>query len=240
MLPGMSNSNAMAVGEHDVVSCGSIGKAAGVHSHMSFEANAQQVGSALQLQPKAVVGPAPLALYPRVLGAAWSSLDEPVRTFHEQPGGSVGNGLFDISRCERPAGRFLATLLRLPCAGRGVPVHLTVVRNHDSEIWQRSFGETRLTTRQWQEGQFVAETAGPFLLLFELRALNGMLELHQIGTRLRFGRLSIPLPDFLSLGAVARVTGARDNTMHVHVDITLPFLGNLLHYEGNLTIEQSR
>lgn len=186
------------------------------------------------------------ALYPGLLGAAWTGLDERVRRMHAL-GRAQGAGVFRIRRGHDVLARVVASLLRFPRAGEAVPTRLVVrsvpYRGASCEIWQRSFGEQKLVSRQYagRDG-LLAERFGCLELRLRLEAARGALRFLPAGSALAFGGLRIRLPGRMSPrveGRVSAAPGAGDR-LEVSVTVAAPLAGLLLAYEGYLDMEEAR
>src|SRR5262245_55543537 len=92
--------------------------------------------------------PASAALYPRLIGAAWSALAEPLQRLHLGLEAVRATGIFTVRHGTRPLVRLLAVSLRLPIAGEDVPVRLVVTPHLHGERWQRLFAARSLTSEQ--------------------------------------------------------------------------------------------
>jgi hypothetical protein len=178
-------------------------------------------------------------LYERLLGEAWGELDEPVRRLHGLVGGPCGEGLFAVRRGSFVA-RALAGLFRLPSNGEGVRVRLSVNPTEGGgERWHRTFeGRSFDTLQREGEHRLLAESAGPFELLFRLSVERGALVYRQAGAALRVGPLRVPLPRPLAPRVEARESAAEDGRgVRVYVSASAPLVGRMLSYEGRLEVE---
>jgi hypothetical protein len=168
-----------------------------------------------------------LSLYRRILGERFETLPEVLRRFHDTPGGGRARGSM---RIERPPGTLrngVASLLHFPAAGDFVPVRLEVAVVGNRERWTRWFGEQRLETVQWAQGELLMEAAGPVsfssVLILEGSSLNYLFQ------RAWFWR--VPIPRWLAPEVVGRAA-AGEKGWHVDVRIKAPLLGELVHYQG--------
>jgi len=179
-------------------------------------------------------------LYARLVGAAWGQLAEPVRRLH--PAGSAvrGAGLFDVTRGGSLAARLLASLMRLPAEGRGVPVVLTVgPEGAGGERWHRDFdGKTFVTHQREHPPGLLADRAGAVEMYFRMEAEGEALIYRQAGVRLRLGRLRVPVPRALAPRIEAREWAeAGDPRVCVRVSVGAPLVGPLITYEGKIGLE---
>lgn len=179
-------------------------------------------------------------LYERLLGEAWKEIDEPVRRLHERGTGPCGEGLFAV-RGGNFFARTLARLFGLPAGGEAVRVCLSVTREEGgaAERWHRTFeGRVFDTLQREGEGRLLAESAGPFELLFRLSVERGALVYTPAGAALKVGPLRVPLPRALAPRVEARERVADDGEgVHVHVSSNAPIVGLMLSYEGRLRVK---
>src|SRR5690606_20159630 len=125
--------------------------------------------------------------------------------------------------------RGVATLLRLPPPGRGIPLQLEVVMENGCEHWIRHFSDYCLDTLQWQEGSLLIEKAGLLQFGFRLSVEDSLLVFQQ-----QFCRLGkVPLPCFAALSISATVRG-HNVGWAVEVVIRAPFLGVITTYRGEV------
>ena len=186
------------------------------------------------------------ALYPGLLGAAWNGLDERVRRMHGLDR-AEGAGVFRIQRGHGILARLMASLLGFPRAGEAVPTRLVVrsqpYRGTTCEIWQRTFGQHELVSRQYagRDG-LLAECFGCLELRLRLQAVGGALCFLPAGSALALCGLRIRLPGRMSPkveGRVAAAPGAGDR-LEVSVSVDAPLAGLLLAYDGYLEMEEAR
>ena len=136
---------------------------------------------------------------------------------------------------DRAAGRLrnaLASLLGLPRAGSEVPVHLQVVVEGERERWIRDFHGHRVETVAWAWRDFLMESLG---------WTSFASALVRDGSRLRyeFRRawfVGIPVPRWLS-PSVDSYVDADEVGWRVKVRISVPFLDELVRYEGRIEPE---
>jgi uncharacterized protein YfaQ (DUF2300 family) len=180
-------------------------------------------------------------LFAAALGDAWNLVPEPVRRFHGstgRPGSRVFRGQMDVEWGAAAVARLLCRMLRLPTAGCAIEVHLAVVATEAGEDWRRSFGEESFRTRQWlaPDGR-LAESFGPFVLLFHLTCVDAVLHYQLVGMR-AFG---LPIPRVLlprveadeQPSAVDGGVAAQDQAaVQVRVRAWFPRIGLLLRYSG--------
>ena len=175
-----------------------------------------------------------LALYPRLLGAAWSTLPGPLRACHDAAPRLVATGRFRVTHARSWLARLAIAMVGMPAAGDDVALRLEVRAEVDHQIWARDFDGFRMTTIQslLPDGR-MGERRGFIEALFDVTAESGEIVYRPAGLRLRLGRLRVPIPSWCGPRAQARtwcVPG--DDSMHVHVTIAAPVLGLLVTYSG--------
>lgn len=177
------------------------------------------------------------ALYPSLLGAAWPMLDAAIQRVHGAAGAVAIQGTIDVVGASNWLGRALARLLRLPRAGKGLPMTLHVVPKHGGETWRRSFAGKPLVTWQGRDARGrMLEHFGLLEMAFRLSVSAGALDYAHVGTALRLGRLHLPLPSFLAPKITARETSDGPKTVHMVVEVRLPVAGLLIAYRGRLEV----
>jgi hypothetical protein len=180
----------------------------------------------------------PAALYPHLLGDAWTRLDERVRRSHMagEPLRLVGR--FRIRRGTGPLARLLLSLLHAPPAAESVAAELRVTPAGCGERWARRFGDRRWVTMQAPgDGGVLIERAGIIELGLWLQVLEGALTYRQAGIALRWGPLALPLPGWLSPRVEAREEAHGPDQIAVSVAVWAPLAGFLLSYDGLLRPE---
>jgi hypothetical protein len=179
------------------------------------------------------------ALYPRLLGNAWTELDAAVRHWHDATCQVQGAGLFTVRHGPGGLARFLAWLLRLPPAGEALTTRLVIRRQAWGETWSRTFAGKALRTVQYQRGAaLLAERLGGLEFRFRLSVIEHALEFWHTDTAGVLGSLRVPLPRWLSPRLTAREwAGPEAGSLRVAVRISVPFVGLLIAYEGWLRRE---
>jgi hypothetical protein len=180
------------------------------------------------------------ALYKRILGDAWTVLDQSVREFHTSTEVWKGFGLFTVRHGASGLASMLARRLGLPAAGENIPVRLTITTEHGRERWHREFaGRPFITYQRECVGDILAEEFGPTEVWYQLSVSDGALVYRQIKSALRVGHWRIPIPGplFLHIAARESAVAGRLGT-HVQVQVTLPLIGLLVSYEGHIEEEE--
>jgi Domain of unknown function (DUF4166) len=167
------------------------------------------------------------SLYRRVLGASFDELPALLKRFHDDAEGGRASGTVRVDRGAGLVRNAVASLLAMPRAGTDVPVRLRVVVEGDREQWVRHFGEQRVSSRQWAQGELLLERRGPVSFSSAL-VVRGSRLLYDFR---RAWFAGIPLPAALS-PYVDGYVDAGENGWRVVVHIFAPFLGEIVHYEG--------
>ena len=180
------------------------------------------------------------ALYPHLIGNAWLDLHEVVRRTHVDGKTPVsGCGSFEIRHGSGWLVRMLLWLMQAPPAGAAIETQLTIRPYQNGERWERRFEDKLLTTTQeaGADGRLI-EQIGWLAFRFRLEIIDGGLVYHQECVRLR-GIRYIPLPGGLSPQVAAHEKPATaPNRTHVRVGVTLPLIGFLISYEGDIEIKE--
>ncbi|MBI1805333.1 MAG: DUF4166 domain-containing protein [Ignavibacteriae bacterium] len=181
-------------------------------------------------------------LYERLLGPAWRDLPEPIRRAHLSSEELHGSGVFRVVHGRGLIVHFLIRLLRFPSAADAADVQLTIVRRYQGEQWVRTFGDQHLVTFQHETANgMLADTFGMIEFHSQLMIVNGAIEYHQREAGLCLGKLYLPLPRWLSPQVAAREEAVPGkDCSHVVVTFSLPFIGLLLSYEGELHVVETR
>jgi hypothetical protein len=178
----------------------------------------------------------PPCLYSRLLGPDWLALSPRVRRGHSQGAEVRGTGHFEIIHGQGRLSRLAVRVLRMPQQANAVPTLLSITIDGMGESWNRSFGDRRMTTRQFDAGGVLAEQFGPLELHFRLRTAEGALVYVQASSYFVLGALRLRIPKWLA-PRVCATEQPRNEKSHVSVQIDLPLIGRLISYEGLLTIE---
>ena len=132
-------------------------------------------------------------------------------------------------------GRVLLRLLGLHLREGTQPLDVTFMPDVSGTIWDRRFGTGRFISRIEAGGSgFLIETFGPVTLRFWLtpdgEAISWGLQ--------RAAVFGLVLPSFLAPHIPAREWLAADEAYAMSVAVTLPLLGLILRYEGELYLPQ--
>ncbi len=180
----------------------------------------------------------PAALYERLAGNAWDSLDVAVRRAHLSGDFFQVRGVFRVWRGQNGLARLLAWLARLPPASEATPIQLTVRPFGDGEQWERLFDDRPLVSRQREAGPGVlSEWFGPVEFRFQVVVVEGAIRYALRQVALLAGPLRLPLPRWLSPRLEAGESRGRDeHQAYIRVTVTLPLVGLLVGYEGTLDV----
>ena len=179
------------------------------------------------------------ALYPRLLGVAWSEIDAALRRMHcnGEPVGAAG--LFRIRHGTSLWAKLFLLFLRLPRPTAAAPVKLVVRPEGQSEKWLRVFdGKPVVTVQRESPAGLLAERFGALEFQFRLRFADHTIHYEQVGVILRLQRpllLEVPLPTWAS-PHVSAWESAGENEMEtcVSVEVSPPLGGLLFSYEGKM------
>jgi len=179
--------------------------------------------------------PLPNSLYRRLMGTAWTDVDEAVRKSHLDGRLLRRVGSFRVQHGTSKLARLLLAIVRVPSGAEAVATELVITPLARGERWVRKFGdETLITTQTGRSGGVLIERISIVELSFRLDASDGALIYRQIGAALRLGPLSVPLPEWLSPRVEAREEAEGLKTTHVSVVVTAPFVGQLISYDGQI------
>jgi hypothetical protein len=170
------------------------------------------------------------SLYRRAIGPAFDRLPAVLCQFHDLPCGGCAEGTFRVTRGPGMVRDALATIMKLPRAGEKVAVTLRVTVSEEGERWVRHFDSQVLTTRQWIDGDLLYEAAGPLQFGFRMSVEDGRMLFDMQRCRV-FGA---PVP-FRLAPRVSAVVEGRDTVWHACVEVSVPLLGLLVRYEGEMS-----
>src|SRR5688572_13689126 len=138
------------------------------------------------------------ALYPRLVGRDWAALPDVVRAVHAGETEMRATGSFAVRGSASLLARILARLGGLPRPCPEVATELLVNPEPPGEVWSRTFGASRVVTRQWEEDGLLVEQIGLVQLVFSLSVADGVLKFRQVAARIGLGRRHVPLPRWLA------------------------------------------
>ena len=179
-------------------------------------------------------------LYPKLLGAAWASLDPVVQRVHAAPAEAYAEGTAQVSRAPGRLMGYVLDAARVPRSSCASAVRLAVWHRGTDERWHREFGGRPLVTHQSEApGGLLAERIGVLEFRFRLVAQSGALLFRQEALALRLGALRIALPGWLSPIVAARegpaaVPDGDEDRTSVDVRVTLPTGALLFAYRATV------
>jgi hypothetical protein len=181
------------------------------------------------------VGMGALALYPRLLGSAWDTLDASIRDLHSGGADCHLAGTFEIRASATRIGRFLCALCRLPTQSAIVQCDVLVEASEASERWCRSFGAWKFASTQFEERGLLVERIGLLDLRFRLAEEGGGLRFPQVGAYLRLLGLRLRIPRVLAPNVVGiELPGSEPGTVLIDITLNAPLVGTLIRYRGEV------
>jgi hypothetical protein len=167
--------------------------------------------------------------------AALQVLPAPVQAFHRAESPAVWTGAADIEAGRGLLARLIGRLIGLPTSGRDVPVVVSVERvgrrdgRAPDEIWTRNFGGKRLTSRlSIGPRGGLTERFGSISFRLMLDARREGLVWSLTGWRC----CGVPMPRWLAPRSDAREFASDDGRFRFDVRVTVPLVGDLVHYCG--------
>jgi saccharopine dehydrogenase-like NADP-dependent oxidoreductase len=177
----------------------------------------------------------PQALIARVVGASFERMPAPVRAAHLVDERLRLAGRASVGGAASPLGRLLARLIGFPPAAADVPVSVEMRVERDGETWTRDFGGCTFRSRLAPGGRPGRATERFGALTFDLVLAAGPDGLDLTITGGRLGPLPLPRLLLPRSAATERVDG--DGRFRFDVPISLPGVGQLVHYRGWLVPE---
>jgi hypothetical protein len=174
-----------------------------------------------------------------LVGEGWQRLPEAVHNAHLTDDLMEARAVFRVSHGQSWLARCMAWLARLPAQSDAAPVRLAVHRVEGGERWERAFPNTRLISIQYDAGDgLLGERFGLLDIRFRLPVMDRALVYLQESAALTLGRLRLSIPKWLAPQVTARESTAADGkTPHILVSVSLPLVGLLVEYEGDLNVE---
>ena len=164
--------------------------------------------------------------YQTLLGDAFAVLHPAVQRAHLVP--LVAEGLLDVEHGRHWLVPLFVRVLRLPAAGRGQRVSVTVASSASGITWSRQIGRSPLRTVQRAVHPYLVECHGLGRIAFALDATEGALVYRQVAIGVPGVMLSTPLLPQVR----ARVSGATEGW---RVDVAVTWRGHLVcRYHGQV------
>jgi hypothetical protein len=117
-------------------------------------------------------------------------------------------------------------MMGFPPAGAH-PLHVAFSARHGKERWTRDFGGHAFSSELSQAGQGVAERFGPLRFAFDLPSDGEGLRMVLRG----WTAFGMPMPRWLGPRIAAR-EWQEDGRFRFEVGVSLPLLGEVVHYTG--------
>lgn len=170
-------------------------------------------------------------LYQTLLGPAFDTLPEPVRSMHANAHRAEGRA--DIVRGTSPLARLICMVARVPQTGRDVSVITNFEQIDGGERWTRIFDgeafQTDMRVDLSSTPPCLTEKFGPFV--FHLKMIA-----HKDGIDLIPDRVSLwglPLPKMFCPEAIG-LERVKDGHYHFDVSVRFPLAGEILSYTGTI------
>jgi hypothetical protein len=128
-------------------------------------------------------------LFPRVLGAAFDTLPEPVKRLHMATGHRRYRGQVEVARGVGALSHLCAWAARLPPAGQG-EVEVEIESGEGRERWTRHIGGRPMPSRLWEQDGLLCEQLGLLRFGFALTVERDAI----VWRVARVRALGIPLP----------------------------------------------
>jgi YfiH family protein len=166
-------------------------------------------------------------VFARVLGDAFARLPPRVRALHLAPGLRRYRGRAEVRRGASWLSRLCGWATSLPAASSETPIDVEIDASAHEETWTRRFGTQRMRSRLRQRGALLRERLGLATFEFALSASDGVLRWEPR----RVSALGFPLPTRWFRGVRASES-QRDGRYRFEVEAALPWIGELVRYEG--------
>ena len=168
-------------------------------------------------------------LYARILGPVWEQLPAQIRDLHDTRRSSLASGRASVERGRGLLARAVAAIVRFPPAAADVAVQVRFDDDGGIETWTRSFGPAGFATRQFAGASpgLMCERFGPIVFVMELALAQGRLQL----IIRRWRALGLPMPMWLAPRSNS-YEAVEDGRFRFHVDISHPFTGPIVRYDG--------
>ena len=169
-------------------------------------------------------------LFPQLLGDhVWRQLPPAVQAMHGAATYMETQGVADVAGDTHLPARWLRRLLGLPQPGAGQRLTVTFERQGTREVWTRCFNHRPMrSVLDCRAGSdLLYERLGPVRLGFALQP-----DRDGIAWLLRSVHvLGVPLPRALHVDVLSR-SGMREGRYRFQVDVCLPWVGQLVAYNG--------
>lgn len=181
------------------------------------------------VDPAGNVTPA-MPIFQQLLGPAFATLPPSVQRLHLRMGKTTYTGDVGVERGTGLLSRLCAWATRLPPGGHG-PVFVVIDATPSEERWARHIGGHAMRSRLWAADGLLHERLGLVTFAFRLDVDAGRLTWHVARVR----ALGVPLPSRAFHGVSARESEV-DGCYAFEVTAALPWIGQLVHYRGQLHV----
>lgn len=172
-------------------------------------------------------------IYRQVLGVAFDELPAPVQKLHDATGARNWSGTAVVERGNGVLATIACRLIGFPKAGQDVPVRVAFRAEGDGERWTREFAGKKFNSLQYpgagRNAHLLMERFG--LATFALALVIKKDKLHLVARSWTFA--GIAMPRFM-LPTGQTFETAEGESFVFDVDISVPFIGRLVHYRGQL------
>ncbi|MGB3393596.1 MAG: DUF4166 domain-containing protein [Stenotrophomonas sp.] len=172
-------------------------------------------------------------LFERVLGTAFAGLPPRLKALHSIAKCQHWSGRGEVLRGTRWLVTPCAWLARLPPTSVDVPVSVEFVVDETGECWNRRFGGVRMASRLWQHDGRLFERLGALRFRFALEVGDGQMTWRAERAWV-FGIVPLPARWFAGVHCRER---EREGRYEFLVDVSMPWLGRLIRYQGWLLPE---
>jgi hypothetical protein len=171
-------------------------------------------------------------LFSTILGADFQTLPKPIQHLHTFSGQQIWRGEARVRRGRSIRSKLAGLIAGFPPAQTNVPVELTMHETTKGEIWRRTFGVSRFSSKLHSTGrknrQVITETFGLMHFDIALNAKEG--KLYYPITKGNI--LGVPLPKWLLPVSETLEYVDEKGRACFDVSISLPFAGPVVHYQG--------
>nr|WP_304655880.1 SDR family oxidoreductase [Neorhizobium galegae] len=167
-------------------------------------------------------------LYRRIMGPAYEALPGSLRAMHDVVGASGAAGSAMVRRGKSWPARVVGAIMRFPPEGEH-DLHVAFEEELGVERWTRDFGGHVFSSKFHRSNRFLVEGFGPMRFFFDLPSDACGLSM----VMRKWSVFSIRLPLWLAPRSLA-TEWAEGDDFCFDVPISLPLIGELVHYRGRL------
>lgn len=173
-----------------------------------------------------------MSIYQQLLGLEFALLAPVLQHVHGPIPHVQARGAVTVTHGRGWMVKLLNRLSQVPPPASEVPLRLEIRRQADRETWIRHFGEKKLVTEQWIEGDHFMEKSGKVVLAMRLRMDGRCLYFHPVHARV----VGIKVPRWMGITVHACVEGLEDG-WKVSVETRSGLLGLMFRYAGKIELE---